>query len=209
MKSLSLILYIFLWANTSFGQWPVYAKLGGNFATTDQLVSVPEVRVGWYFGASTHISLGKNIFLQPELLYSSKGHKYELHYMNVHYSETVRLNYLAIPVMAGVNIHKKLRILAGAEGSYLLRARYVFGKDRFNNTDRFPRRFDFGLAAGVQYDITHSLRAEARYVHGLHTYYRTDAFGERIGTDLAANRVLQFGLSYRIPKLKKATKSTD
>jgi hypothetical protein len=202
MKPISLIVYILLWANTSFGQWPIYAKMGGNVATTDQLVAAPEIRFGWYFGASTKISIGNTFFLQPELLYSSKGHKYELHYLNVHYAETIRLNYLAIPLMAGVNIHKKIRILAGAEGSYLLRARYVFGKDRFDNTDRFPRRFDFGLVAGIDYEITHSLRVETRYVHGFHTYYRTDAFGERIGTELAANRVLQFGLSYRIPKFK-------
>lgn len=191
--SLSLIGYL-CYCQVSFG-----VKSGINIATTKNLITFPKNRVGWYVGGSGYIPIHKKLFLQPELLFSSKGYKY------VDLSDgkavAMRLNYFNIPILLGYKIDGKTKILGGAEVGYLIRAINGFNDTNTEaTTSSFPKKYDFGIAIGLQYDIIQLLGFEVRYIYGIKGFYQTDAVGIRRSESLAANRVFQIGLNYHFFK---------
>lgn len=188
----SLIGYL-SYSQVSFG-----VKSGINIATTKDLITFPKNRLGWYAGGSSHIPIHKKLFLQPELLFSSKGYKYK----DLSGGETaaMRLNYLTVPILVGYKIDHKTKFFLGPELGYLVKAINYFNKENINATNSFPKKFDVGLAIGVGYDITKYLGAEIRYVYGFKRFYQTDAVGIQRGESLAGNRVFQTGVYYILRK---------
>ncbi len=72
-------------------------------------------------------------------------------------------------------------------------------KERFNVSDRFPVKLDFGLDIGLNYKVLNKVGLEIRYNYGFRNMYRTDAVGVRFGERLAGNRVFQIGGFYYFP----------
>lgn len=199
MRKLFFILFSFFFTVVSFGQINISVRAGGNIATTKSLIAFPKNRLGWYSGLIFKIPIQKKLFIQPELLFSSKGYKY------VDLSDgkavAMRLSYLNIPILLGYKIDGKTKILGGAEVGYLIRAINGFNDTNTEaTTSSFPKKYDFGIAIGLQYDIIQLLGFEVRYIYGIKGFYQTDAVGIRRSESLAANRVFQIGLNYHLFK---------
>lgn len=158
--------------------------------------------VGLQAGVLAQVKLCDRFVLRPELLYSSKGYKLEK-------SETLpigltnRLNYIALPILAGYSPVKGLQVLAGPEFAYLVAARAKTNIGTNDVTDTY-KKFDIGIAGGVAYTFYKGLGAEVRYTHGLiknTEYILKDQFGNAVGTYKSGlNRSFQAGVFYLLCK---------
>ena len=173
------------------------AKLGGNLSTASidapsvegAAISVPDNKslVGFHVGGFAEIKLNDKFSVQPELLFSMEGSKFESssagEMFGVPYSEstesTVKMNYLNIPVMAKYYATEKLFFVAGPQVGFLLSAKqdtdYTFtmggttesgSEDGVDVKDDF-KSVNFSLGFGGGYYFTENIFAEARYNVGL------------------------------------------
>ena len=182
--------------NSSFGQVSFGIKSGINIATTNGLIAYPENRIGWYAGGIAVISLNKKLFLQPELLYSSKGDKSDNNNQTI--TMVTRLNYLNAPLLFGYKINNKLFLLFGPELGYLISAHIVFANNNIATTKSYPPKFDISLDLGVNYMFTKNIGIEVRYAYGFNTLYSINVpTGNRYVETNGANRVFQIGLNYK------------
>ena len=148
-------------------------------------------KLGFHVGVMAQLNLPvTNLFLQPELLYSSLGVKTEYEGE----SENSSLNYIQLPVYVGykINAGLGLDVILGA-GPYL-------GYGLSGDEDAFDifNRFDFGLSAmaGIQYN---KLQITAAYDLGL-----TDNMGingwktakDLYGLSGISNRNIKVSLGY-------------
>ncbi len=144
MKKFILFISILFIINLSHGQVSFGVKSGINIATTKDLIAYPKNRVGWYAGGVATITLHKKFFLQPELLYSTKGDKSS---NQIGLSKIVtRFNYLAIPIHLGYNIDRKTSLLFGPEFGYLISARSIYSKkEGFDVYKNYPPKIEHRL----------------------------------------------------------------
>lgn len=197
LLSLSFIIIIptFSYSQVCFG-----IKSGINIATTKNLIEFPKNRIGWYAGASAIIQLHKNFFLQPELLYSSKGERTDK-IIGAQDKSVSRLNYLNVPILIGYKIDRKTVFVLGPEIGWLTSAQLKYYNGKFMNVSKnYPPKFDLGLDIGITYNIIKRIGMEVRYNYGFNTLYTVDASGNRNVETTGANRVFQIGITYLFNK---------
>ena len=148
---------------------------------------------------STEFNLGlmyrlryRKLVLQPELLYSVKGGKFEISQAA---SPTTTINnnynYLSVPVMFGYIPTEGITLQVGPEFSYALNTTASNGP---------AVRNDIGLAVGVHYDFLDMLAnwsLNARYIYGFIDIAPADATGSYY------NRTFQLSLVYNLYKKEK------
>jgi hypothetical protein len=198
MKKRFAILFLLFINYSGYSQVNFGVKSGINIATTKDIITFPKNRMGWYMGGLAKIPISKKFFLEPELIYSSKGYRY----IDLSDGETVamRLNYLTVPILLGYEIDHKTKVVLGTELGYLLKATNYFNKENFDATSNFPQKFDIGINIGLAYNITKSLGSEIRYSYGFKNLYQTDIMGNRRSEFKGANRVFQIGVYYLLNK---------
>jgi hypothetical protein len=170
-------------------------KAGISLANTEDMVESPSGRTGYYAGGQVVIPVVGKLFLQPEIIFSSKGYKYRA--FATEKPTALRLNYVNFPMLAGYKIFKDTRVLLGVEAGYLLKATLSTPYRKETLTDNFPEKFDIGIAAGITQKFGEHLGFEGRYIYGLPGFYQVDNTGARKRNDDASNRVIQAGLFYR------------
>ncbi|MCF7560880.1 PorT family protein [Sabulilitoribacter multivorans] len=142
MKKPFLLLIITVFSITvgyaqSFG-----LKAGADFASVKfkaEGENISTSETGFYIGAFTEIEASESFTFQPELLFVS----------------VEDLNFIAIPLMAKFPVAEQFNILAGPSLGFLL------------DTEEGEKSFNFGVEAGVAYDISEKFFVEARYNLGL------------------------------------------
>ena len=144
MKKLFLSIAIIIAANfsmnaqgTNFG-----VKAGMDAASLKAKAPGGDVSVsetGFYVGAFAEIGVSDKFTFQPELLYIS----------------IEDLDQISIPLLAKFNVAEKFSILAGPSIGFMLDS-----EDSMKSTN-------FGLEAGISYDISENFLVEARYGLGL------------------------------------------
>lgn len=193
MKRTTLLLLSFCICLISFSQTRIGLKGGLNIAKAKNLTACPQERYSFHAGVNLQKILGKRVFLQPELLYSSKGHSFTSDFAS--HDGANRLNYLSIPILFGYLVDDKLSILFGPEFNYLLKSAIRYDRVVSNFTKHYPR-FDTGIDLGTAYKITKKLSAELRYYYGFNTLYYTDGAGVKHNDIKGANRTFQVGVTY-------------
>ena len=200
-KVITVFLCVFLGSNLP-AQIVSGVKGGINLATVRYLNNGnTKARVGWNAGFLTEIPVENNLFIRPELLYSSKGFAFSA--SGAARSGSEKLNYIAVPVLAGYRPTEKSAILAGPEFGFLRKAvskSLGITEDRTN----FYRRFDIGFDLGFAYNFSKTAGAEVRYNYGfkdlVNVVYQNDDGGYAGQGKNGANSVLQFGLYYLFDK---------
>ncbi|CAN5721762.1 hypothetical protein BH11BAC3_BH11BAC3_38780 [soil metagenome] len=195
MKTFFFSSFVLLFGGSASSQVSYGIKSGINIASTKDLISFPKNKLGWYAGGLAKISLNKILFLEPELLYSSKGTgaSKQVGPLKI----VTRFNYLNAPILVGYKIHKTTSILFGPEFGYLIAARTIYGSSgSFNTSKNYPYKFDFGLALGLDFNILPNTIVEFRYDYGFKTLYYVDDYGVRNGQNRGANWVFQIGINY-------------
>ncbi len=157
-------------------------------------------KIGFNAGVFATIPVATSFNIQPEVLYSEYGDKYDQVVLGNRYSSARHLDYIAVPVMFQYNFVPNFYVEAGPEFGFLVSAKNKLKNETNNNTlnesgdykDQL-NTFNFGLGLGAGYYFTDNIGITARYVAGL-----TDIAKNRPnGSDAVRNNVFQVGLAFK------------
>ena len=156
-------------------------KGGLNVANLMGDVEDVAIRTSIHAGLVAEIIVNDKFSIQPELLYSGQGA-----------SKTstgggrIKLDYITLPVLAKFPIANHLSLEAGPQVGFLVSGKYKTNdsNDKIEDT----KTIDFGLNAGLNYELNNGVFFQARYNLGL-----TDVgyAGDNIR---ASNAVIQFSI---------------
>lgn len=146
-------------------------------------------RVGFHAGVFSRIHMGPNIALQPELVYSSQGTKYDDVSNREH---NLQMNYVNIPLMVQAKVGGGFYAQAGPQVGFLVGVSDKVGdvETGFFSTDDF-KKTDIALGFGLGFTSASPFGFDARYNLGLTNIVES-------GTNNIKNNVLQIGLTYRL-----------
>jgi hypothetical protein len=139
------------------------------------------IRTSIHAGLVAEIIVNDKFSIQPELLYSGQGA-----------SKTstgggrIKLDYITLPVLAKFPIANHLSLETGPQVGFLVSGKYKTNdsNDKIEDT----KTIDFGLNAGLNYELNNGVFFQARYNLGL-----TDV-GIAGDNNRASNAVIQFSI---------------
>jgi hypothetical protein len=156
-------------------------------------------KFGFHGGFVANLPISDIFSIQPELLYSMKGYKFNGTdpYYGVTYNFKQTLHYIDVPVLARINAGG-LFFEAGPQVGYLVAANSSIDDGRvptrsYSGRDNL-RKVDFGYAAGLGYQLPNGPGIGLRYNGGFKNVMNTyESAGAR-------NSAFQLYLSYRLGK---------
>ncbi len=141
-------------------------------------------KAGFHLGIISHIHLGGQFALQPELVFSTQGAQYKAN--NV--TTKLNLNYVNIPVLGQYMFDNGFRLQAGPQFGFLVGAKSETGSSSADVKSDF-KGFDLSFGIGASYVHPPSgFGVDARYNFGLTPINKS-------GSD-SFNRGLQVGVFY-------------
>jgi len=156
-------------STTNLSMADIKTVTSGN--TTYTVDAVTSAKYGFHGGAFVRLSLF-GIYLQPELLFSTRTNEYTISNTTnlqsvTSYTAKQSFNKLDVPVMLGLKLGA-LRINAGPVGSLLINSPKALIKDPDykNNYNKMT----IGYQAGVGFDIFNILTFDLRYEGSLKKY---------------------------------------
>lgn len=211
MKKIKLtLLFISMMALTAAaqdGKFGIGIKGGFNFTnlyTDDDNVDKEKMMVGYHAGAYLKIPLNDRIGIQPEVLLSTKGARYEYgNFLGGSGDFRFNLNYVDVPVMLVVNLFSGINIHAGPYFGILtstdLNNRVEGGENVVEDLDKSDfNTNDAGVAAGASIEFN-KISIGARYNHGLSKVGKEKTyFNEKITIPDAMNSNFQVYLALRL-----------
>ena len=125
---------------------------------------------GFFAGTLLEFKLLGKIAIQPELLFSAQGAKFES--KDLTYATTTKMNYLILPVMVKYYPVAGLFVEAGPQVGFLISSRQdidnrITNVSTSENIKEVTKDFDMSINAGVGYDILDKVVAQVRYCIGL------------------------------------------
>lgn len=143
-------------------------------------------RAGYHLGLMGHLHLTDQFGMQPEVVFSTQGAKYNMSGAN----STLKLNYVNVPVMFQYMFNNGFRLQAGPQLGFLLNANSVANNNNSTDFKTNYKTIDFGVGLGVGYvNPATGFGVDARYNHGLSDISENSAVK-------ATNRGFQFGIFY-------------
>ena len=139
------------------------------------------IRTSIHAGLVAEIIVSDNFSIQPELLYSGQGAS-----ATFEGGGRYKLDYITLPVLAKFPIAKSLSLETGPQIGFLISGKYKDNES--NETIPDTKTIDFGLNAGLNYELNNGVFFQARYNLGL-----TD-IGFYGDNDRASNAVIQFSI---------------
>lgn len=188
-KSIVILAALLIAGTASFAQhFDVGLKAGANIANFTGASNASDLKsktyVGFYGGGFVSFYVGNNFAIQPEVLFSSQGAKYEQAGM----TKDFKLTYITVPVMAKYRFNGGFYIEAGPQLGVKLDEK-IDG----NSSQDFAKSTDLSIAGGIGYHSSIGIGIGARYVAGLSKVGNFD-----IGTATPdwKNGVIQVGIFY-------------
>ena len=190
---------------TSQAQVKFGAKAGMNLSRFTE--NFENMKPGFHAGVYAQINIAPMFSIQPEVLYSMQGATEEETNTTLGQTITAKGSVIShnviVPVMLQFTPIKSLTIEAGPQfgfnlGMSLYSEITMFGlvEDSFEESVDLEsedyKMFDFGLAAGLKYNVNSNINVYARYVFGL-----TPVFEYPEGyDDKAMNQNLMIGVGF-------------
>ncbi|MCB6229727.1 porin family protein [Flavobacterium psychrophilum] len=185
-------------------------KFGAKAALDVSTLSDSESKalIGFQVGGFAEIKLTDKFALQPELLFSTQGGKFEdsenYYGFNTTTKVTTRLNYINLPIMAKYFATEKLSFEFGPQVGFLVSANSkiensstFMGKTETTNRDVDVKSSvtstTFGLNVGAGFDVTKNINVGLRYNLGLTKVNKNSISGE---SD-TKNNVFSLSLGYK------------
>ena len=177
-------------------------KAGMNVSSlsNDETLEDQGSKIGFNAGVFANIPVAESFSIQPEVLYSQYGDKYDYVVGGNRYSYANHFDYVTVPVMFQYNFIPNLYVEAGPEFGFMVSAKNK-SKNETNNdvlaeSDNYKdnfNTFNVGIGLGAGYYFTDNIGLTARYVAGV-----TDIAKDRPnGSDSVRNNVFQVGLAYK------------
>ena len=156
---------------------------------------------GFHVGGLINFSFGEFFGLQPELLFSTQGGKFE---DEVFGDTKVKYNYINLPVLFEVRPFTNFSIMVGPQVGLNVYRAFSEGGITIKGSavnDLFKEEFgvksntlDFAAVCGLQYLVNGNCLISARYNAGFQPVWVSDMSGYKI-TGMS-NRVIQFSLGW-------------
>lgn len=183
---LNTIMIIAIAASANAQRTQFGVKAGVNFADV-QTKDGPdyEYKPGFHGGLLAHIHASEHIAIQPEIVYSLQGGKYETPLVET----KLNLSYVNVPVMLQYMFKNGFRLQTGPQVGFLVNAETEVNDEEIDSMDDL-KKTDFSWSFGLGYLTSSNLGFDARYNHGI-----TNIFD--VGTNSGKNRVFQVGLFYQ------------
>jgi hypothetical protein len=189
---------------TVSAQGPTFGIKGGlNYSTLAVDEADDETsRLGYNVGLFARTSPEQPIGLQVELLYSTKGSttNYSTLFGLIEQEVDFNLNYLELPVLASFRIGSIVDLQAGLYAAYLLGAKAKSSGDLGSGSEELDRdnftSLDYGIAAGVGFNLGPNAQLGVRYLHGLNKVADSDAANLVLGD--SKNRCVQAYIAFGI-----------
>ena len=156
-------------------------KGGLNVSTLMGDVKDVAIRTSIHAGLVAEIIVNDKFSIQPELLYSGQGAS-----ATFEGGGRYKLDYITLPVLAKFPIAKNLYLETGPQVGFLISGKYKDNDSNETITD--TKAIDFGLNAGLNYELNNGVFFQARYNLGL-----TD-IGFYGDNERASNAVIQFSI---------------
>jgi len=170
-------------------------KAGVNFANLSNTGFDTEMKTGFYIGAVAEIKFNEKFSIQPEVVYSTQGAKVSTTMIP---TGTVvskwNSDYINIPVLAKYYIVDGFSVEAGPQVGFLVKSESKMETGNIEgslDTKKFRNAVDFGIGAGLAYDLPVGMFVNARYNLGL-----SDIMKDNNG-DAIKNNVIQVGIGYK------------
>jgi hypothetical protein len=182
---LTLALCTLLVANAQKSKRDEGIKLGikGGLNVANLMGDVEDVaiRTSIHAGLVAEIIVNDKFSIQPELLYSGQGAS-----VTSTGGGRIKLDYITLPVLAKFPIANHLSLETGPQVGFLVSGKYKTNdsNDKIEDT----KTIDFGLNAGLNYELNNGVFFQARYNLGL-----TDV-GIAGDNNRASNAVIQFSI---------------
>ncbi len=125
----------------------------------------------FYVGGLVDLPVSGNFHVQPEILYSMEG------------ADEASISYVRVPIMAKYYVMEGLSLQAGPEIAFK-----VATEDDL--LDEATKSIDFGIGAGLGYELPMGLMFDVRYNLGLSDISEVEGFEIK-------NTGIQLGLGYR------------
>jgi hypothetical protein len=182
-KIIGILVGIVLCSSLSYGQESSFGvKAGLNSFTFSE--SQFKSRTSFHFGGYYNYMISDKFAIQPELLYSQQGAKFEFDLgFFVKASGTYAMNYLSIPVMAKYYVIEGLNLHAGPVIGILISSSFS-GTTGAVSTNTL----DIMLGIGAAYELSMGVNFGLRYNLGL-----TETIS---GGDGSKNRGIQVSVGY-------------
>ena len=144
------------------------------------------MRTSIHLGLLAEIIVSDNFSVQPELLYSGQGSTYT---GSAPGFARTKLDYLTVPVLGKFGLTDKLSFEAGPQLGFLVSAKRKTNTS--NDKIEGVKTLDFGLNAGLEYELGSGVIFQGRYNLGLTDTGLTGDSNKR-----ASNSVIQFSIGY-------------
>lgn len=180
----SLCLFICLTVFAQNGsKWEFGVKAGVNYSDqqVDKWPSSASIDLNKLYNQSTKWLLGLNaglhgklklsekVGLNADLVYNQRGFKgitKDSSFQDVNYSS--RFHYLSLPFYGSLRLMPRLAFELGAETSYFLNLSGKYDGTRIDSeSNDSATNVDFGLIAGLSFELTDRLSLQGRYYRGL------------------------------------------
>jgi hypothetical protein len=197
MKKICVFVVFVLAATTLFAQDPKFGIKGGiNLSKLANHPNENDWRLGFNAGLLSHIHVTPAFSLQPEVVYSSQGAKFE-DFVNGQ-DLNLKLNYVNIPVLLQYNFDNGFRLQGGPQVGFLTGVADKVGDEELHSvsSDDF-NTVDFSIPVGFSYLAYSGFGVDARYNIGISNVVKNSAGNIR-------NSVFQFGLFYLFDHHHKA-----
>lgn len=174
-------------------------KAGVNFSNLTDLDN-SKMHTGFYVGAVAEIKFTDKFSIQPEVVYSAQGVKSEINVLGANASLTQKLDYINIPILAKYYVYEGLSVELGPQFGFLVKAEAkgdvnafgVTSSGKTDNKDSFES-FDFGIGAGLAYDLPNGFFINGRYNFGVTKVAKSST---PVYKD-SKNGVIQLGVGYK------------
>lgn len=159
MKKMMLIAVLFCSTATFAQRFQIGAKAGGNLSNYTGGNFETNALFGYHVGGFLNFKFGNVFSVQPEVLYSSQGAKYD----DLGGKSTLKVGYISVPVMAKAKFNT-FYVEAGPQFSFKTSEDGDIPNQPINN---FAKDLDLSLGAGLGFHSKSGFGIGARYLAGL------------------------------------------
>jgi hypothetical protein len=147
--------------------------------------SAADTKIGFHLGVISHIHLGNQFAIQPELIYSTQGAQYT----SGNTTAKLNLNYINVPLLFQYMFDNGFRLMAGPQVGFLVSAKTELDNTKTDVKDNLKTvELAFGIGASYVHPPT-GFGVDARYNFGLNNINDS-------GSVNSYNRGLQVGVFY-------------
>ena len=154
-------------AQNEVGQWSIKPMAGVNLATMTKTTD-SKMRVGLAVGAELAVGAAENFEVSAGVLYSMQGVKGKDNLLGVNIDETIKLDYINIPILANLYITRGLAIKAGVQPGFNVKKKIKAeaGGQSDEATIDGVKGFALSVPVGLSYEFS-GVVIDARYNWGL------------------------------------------